>query len=78
MPNAVNRETLHEDIIAELEQDALMWARLSIEKLVCSVRCDEHGRVAEIVCEGRSFDDLRFYVSGCCEDLVSAAKGKLG
>ena len=77
MPKADESKALHEDLIAELERDALTWTKLSIEKLICSVKCDEHGRIAEIACEGRSFEELNFYVSGCCEDLVSASKGKL-
>ncbi|MBC7944699.1 MAG: hypothetical protein H7X91_05445 [Burkholderiales bacterium] len=77
MPKADESNTLHEDAISELERDALTWTKLSIAKLICSVKCDEHGRVAEIACEGRSFEELSFYVSGCCDESEAAAKGKL-
>lgn len=78
MHKADETDTLHEDAIAELERDALTWTKLSIARLICSVKCDEHGRVAEIDCEGRSFEDISFYVSGCCEELVVEAKGRIG
>lgn len=71
------KSTLHEDTIAELERDALTWTKLSMAKRICFVQCDAHGKAAEIVCEGRSFEDLSFYVSGCCDELLMAAEKKL-
>jgi hypothetical protein len=60
-----------------LEQAVIEAATKAIIDRVGSVRCPKHGQYAKIVCTGLKSNDLKFNVSGCCQELTEEVKSKL-
>lgn len=64
-------------------RDALEAAMLSavqegLRRKVGSCRCPEHGQAPQPLGKGRSIDELRFEVTGCCEKVIHEVEKKLG
>ena len=46
---------------------------VSVAKSLRTVRCSVHGEQPKVKCVGRQADELKFEISGCCEELISQA-----
>ena len=50
----------------------------SVTKSLQGTYCLTHSSRPKVKCVGRSIEDLRFEISGCCDRLVKQATDKLG
>lgn len=60
-----------------LEKAILQEVADSVAKSLRSVRCSVHGERPKVKCVGRRVDELKFEISGCCDELISLATKKL-
>ena len=50
----------------------------TVSQTVSQVRCRTHGQLARVTFHGRALSDMKFDVSGCCDDLVQEVRQRLG
>ena len=61
----------------DFEKAILKAAAEAIINRVEKTRCPEHGQYAHIVATGSTTSNMKFKVSGCCEELIEVVKAKL-
>ncbi len=74
----INGRKVHPNHVGDVLTKAILAnVAEQIKKNVGSIRCPDHRKSPQIVCKGKSFENLSFEVSGCCETMINAVKRKL-
>ena len=60
-----------------LEQAVFKNVADSVAKSLRHVRCPVHHDRPKVKCVGRNIQNLKFEISGCCQDLIDQATRKL-
>lgn len=60
-----------------LESAILSEVGESVKSSLGSVRCSVHHQSPKVTIQGKSFDNLSFEISGCCDELIQKATSQL-
>jgi hypothetical protein len=60
-----------------IEAAVFTQVKQTVTNALSGVRCEVHGKYPSVVVKGTDLHNLRFEISGCCEDLITKASQKL-